>query len=146
MATPAGFTLVRDGQDTQMIEVPTSSLTAAVGDLLELVEGSTTWAAATSSSNARTRKGVVQTATSSASVAQVILVTPFQLWIAETANNGAAADNGDLMVLSDTNTVNNTGTTATGATVVFQQFAVVGAAADKRVMGFFTGLYGNPTV
>lgn len=146
MAYPAGFSLVADPGDSQILEVPVSSLTSVVGDCLELVEGSTTWAKVTSSSNARTRKGVVQAATTSASVAKVLLVTPFQMWVAETANSSAAADDGDLMVFTDENTINNTGTTATGATAVFQQVFRSGAASDKRIIGFFCGLYGNPTV
>lgn len=146
MSYPAGFSLIKDPGNTQMLEVPVSSLTSAVGDCLELVEGSTTWAKVTSSSNGRTMKGVVQAATTSASVAKVILVTPWQIWVAESANNSAAADRGDLMVFTDENTINNTGTTATGATVVFQQIGESGVAADKRLVGRFTGLYGNPTI
>lgn len=146
MSYPAGFSLIKDPGDTQMLEVPVSSLTSALGDCLELVEGSTTWAKITSSSNARTMKGVVQTATSSASVAKVILVTPFQTWVAETANNSAAADRGDLMVATDENTINNTGTTSTSATALFQQINEAGEASEKRIVGRFTGLYGNPTI
>ena len=47
---------------------------------------------------------------------------------------------------TDANTINNSGSDQTGATGCFQQLAVVGATADLRVLGRFTGLYGNATV
>ena len=55
------------------------------------------------------------------------------IFIADTANNSNAAHNGQRMVLSAGGaTVNNTGTDAPAG--VFQQIAVVGAAADRKIL------------
>lgn len=147
MSYPAGFSLQRDNAEAEMIVLPISSITVVLGDVLELVDGTSTWALATSSSNARTLKAVAQeAATSSATEVKAILVTPSQLWVAETANASNSAHVGDRMALSDANTVNNSGSDTTGATGVFQMLAVVGATADNRILGRFCGLYGNATV
>lgn len=147
MAYPAFFTLVGDRAEHAMIEVPISSITVTVGELLELVDGAATWTAATATSNARTLKGVAQEAASSAAtVVKVLLCGTSQLWVAATTNNADSAHVGDRMVLTDANTVNNTGSDNTGAAAVFQMLAVSGATTDKRIIGRFTGLYGNATV
>ncbi len=138
---------MRDAADTEMIELELSSVATTVGCLLELVDGASTWTLATSSSNARTLKAVAQEVVASGAAAvKAILVNPTQLWVAATTNNAATADTGDRMVLTDNLTVNNTGTDSTGAAAVFQQIKVVGATTEKRILGRFTGGYGNATV
>ena len=55
------------------------------------------------------------------------------IFIADAANNSNAAHNGQRMVLSAGGaTVNNTGTDTPAG--VFQQIAVVGAAADRKIL------------
>lgn len=121
--------------DRGMKLVPVSSLTASVGDLLELIAGSATWAKVTSSSNFFTRKAIVQTAITSASFAEVIELDGNEIVEAQSANASAAADNGDRMAFTDENTVNNSGTDVTGQAVGFVQDGVAGAAADNRIIG-----------
>lgn len=131
----AGFDYVKDAVDQGMEEVPISSLTLAVGDMLELAVGATTWTAATSSSLHYTKKFIVRkAATSSDTVAKGFVVKDGMIFIADTANNSAAADNGDRMVLTDSNTVNNTGTDSAAKEAVVIQIAPVGAAADKKIL------------
>lgn len=52
-------------------------------------------------------------------------------FIIATTNNSDAAHNGQLMVLTDANTANNTGTTS--ASGVVEQIRPFGAAADKLI-------------
>lgn len=55
------------------------------------------------------------------------------VFLVDTANNSNAAHNGQRMVLSAGGaTINNTGTDAPAG--VFQQIAVVGAAADRKIL------------
>lgn len=59
-------------------------------------------------------------------------------FIFPTANATNAAHNGQVMVLSDSKKVNNTGTTAEGGIV--QQVEPYGVAADKLIIGKFITL------
>lgn len=142
MAFAGGFTFVKGPVVETDEPVAISSLAVTEGDLLTLTAGSTTWTAATSSSIHGQLKAVAtETVTSSATSVKVRHVIPGQFWVAELANNSAAADNGDRMVLTDANTVNNTGTDSTAKEAFFIQFAPVGAAAEKRALGFI--VYGS---
>jgi len=141
-----GFQIVKDPNATDTIEVTVSSVTAAVRDLLELDAGATAWTVANASTEHWQRKAIVQKAITSAdTVASVILVNPWMLVEADVANNSSADDNGDRMILTDQNTVNNTHSDDTSEEANFVQIAPVGAAADKRILGFFLGGTGvNP--
>lgn len=142
----AGFKL-SSAPDSPMIEEWTvSGLTLAQGDLLELDAGATTATEADSSTNHFQRKGVVlNPVTSSETLAKVQVVNPDQIWEAESANNSNSSHNGDLMVLTDKNTVNNTGTNSTAEEAVVTQLKPVGAAADKRILvRFFDSTGVNP--
>lgn len=133
----AGFKLVKSPYPSDYIEeLPISSLTLAVGDMVELDVGATTWTVADASTQHWQKKAVVQeAATSSATVVKAIPVLPGQIWEAESANNAAAADDNDRMLLTDQNTVNNTGTDNTSQEACFIQRGFAGAVADKRLLG-----------
>lgn len=136
MAYPAGFTLISEKSVESFRPLPISSNAVTEGDLLHLAAGSTTWADGTSSTEHWMLKAVAaETVTTAATSVNAQLVVPGQFWVAETANNSAAADNGDRMVLTDTNTVNNTGTDSAAQTAVFVQFGTMGTAAEKRIWG-----------
>jgi len=141
-----GFQIVKDPNDTDVIEVTVSSVTAAVRDLLELDIAATAWTIADSATEHWQRKAIVQKAITSAdTVASVILVNPWMLIEADSANNSDITHNGDRMLLTDQNTVNNTGTDNTSEEANFVQFGIAGAAADKRILGYFLGGTGvNP--
>lgn len=119
-----GFNVIRDIDDKGLKMVAVSSLTAAIGDLLELVAGSTTWAKVTSSSNYFTRKAICMETLTAASQALVYELNGTETVEAEVANAADAAHNGDRMLFTDENTVNNTGTDNTGQTVGFVQSGV----------------------
>ena len=136
MPTPGGFTLVTEKGAEDAIPLAISSLTLAVGDMLMLNVGATTWVAATSSTAHWQRKAVtIQAATSAMTEVLCQEVFPGQMWVAEVANTADTAHNGDRMVLTDSNTVNNTGTDSAAKEAVFIQSVPVGALSDKRVMG-----------
>lgn len=131
----AGFKLAKPNDDADVEIATISSLTLAVGDLLELDVGATAWTEADSSTEHWMRKAVcVGTATSSDTEVDVMPVNPDMLFEVESANNSSSDHNGDRMVLTDKNTVNNSGTDSDTAQAVVIQVAPVGAAADKRIL------------
>jgi len=139
-----GFTKVMPiSENDYRFKAPISSITVAKNDLLELVSGATNWTLCTSTSNHFTKKAIaLQAASTAATEVECVMVTLHDVYEAETANNSAAADNGDMMVLTDANTVNNTGTNSTAQVGVVVQLAPVGAAAEKRILCQFVGLTG----
>jgi hypothetical protein len=133
----AGFKVVGDIDDKGLKKRPVSSLTAAVGDLIELTAGSTTWAACTSSSNYFTRKAIVMEPVTAASQVLSFELDGTESVVADLTNAANAAHNGDRMVLTDENAVNNTGSDATGQTAVFVQDGIVGTtqAIGRVIVG-----------
>lgn len=132
----SGFQVRTDDRDRGFVKVPISSISGSKGDLLELTAGATTWAKVTSSSNHFTRKAIAQE--SYATTDTEVLVRELdggETVEVESANNSSANHNGDRMAATDENTVNNSGTDVTGQAAVFVQRSVVGAAADKRIVG-----------
>lgn len=63
------------------------------------------------------------------------LVSPEDGIVADSVNNSNSAHNGQRMIFNASgDKVNNTGTDVTGATGVWTQVGVVGAAADKKII------------
>ena len=131
----AGFEVIGDKDDARLESLPTSSLTAAIGDLLECLAGATTWAAVTSSSNFFSPKAIVEETATAASNVLCYRLSGLEKVRAETANDAVVAHYGDRMLATDSNTVNNTGTDNTSQNVIFLQEGVAGALTDKRIVG-----------
>jgi hypothetical protein len=132
----AGFKINSSPIDSGAKSLPISSLAVAINDLLELLVGATTWTKCTSSSNYFSRKAIALAATTTAATEVLAYELNGEETVeAESINNSDATHNGDRMVLTDENTVNNTGTDNTSQNVCFMQTGVVGAAADKRILG-----------
>ena len=144
MSYPAGFSLVKDPSDTEMDLLPLVSAAYAVGDCVFLADGAISWAAVTSTTRQHTRKAVIQEALTNVAglYGKAIECTPFQKWVAETANDTEVANNGDRMAFTDSNTVNNSDTDVATSLGCFQQRGASGALADKRAVGQFVGLSG----
>ena len=90
---------------------------------------------ATSSSTVKTIGGVSNQAISAAdALSQVPIIELFEndVWIADSTNNSNPLHNGQDMILTDSTTVNNTGTTS--AVGVVQQVGVYGATTDKKIL------------
>lgn len=131
-----GFQLLSDRGTENSIPLPISSLTLAAGDLLELDAGATTWTEATAATEHWQLKAVcMEPATSNDTEVLAMLVTDGQLWEVESANNSDSDHNGDRQLLTDKNTVNNTGSDNTSEEACFIQLGTLGAAADKRIKG-----------
>lgn len=141
----AGFYLLRDNANKGAHSLPISSQTVAVGDLLDLDVGATTWTTCDSSSVAYTRKALaIASATSSDGEVLAIELDGSEDIQVQSANSSAAADRGDRMALTDKNTVNNSGTDVTTTTVCFIQRGEVGEATDTQIWG--NVLVGNGVV
>lgn len=132
----AGFTPRTNTSTEAFVELPISSLTLAIGDMLELAVGATTWTEAAATTEHWQLKAVcMASATTADTEVLAQLVGPGQVWEAEAANASDAADNGDRMLLTDKNTVNNTGTDSTAEEACFIQLGVVGDTADNTIYG-----------
>lgn len=132
----AGFKVRKDIDDKGLKTVPVSSISGSKGDLLELTAGAAAWAKVTSSSDHFTRKAIaMEDYTTAATEVLAYELNGSEVVEVESANNSNASHNGDRMAATDANTVNNSGTDVTGQAVVFVQDTVVGAAADKRIVG-----------
>lgn len=117
-----GFKILSTPSETALKKFPISSQTVLVGDLFERVAGATTWTACTATSNHFTRKAIaLEAASTSATEFLGYEVTGDEEVEVQVTNTASASHNGDLMVLTDKNTVNNTGTTATTEYVCFIQ-------------------------
>lgn len=132
------FEILKDINSNPAREIPVSSITVVVGDLLEITAGATTWVLCTSSSNHFTRKAVaLEAATTAATTVLAQELTGNEIVRAESANNSDTTLNGDRMALTDANTVNNSaGGDVTGQAVAFLQIGTAGAVASKRITGY----------
>lgn len=116
----------------------TASLTGSVGELVDYDRSSEKLAEATASSTVESLAGVLVSAVASADTsAQVQEIVDGDEYIADTTNNSSASHNYHRMILTDSLTVNNTGTDDTTDNAVFMQIAPVGAAGDKKILGRF---------
>lgn len=131
--------LVKDPQNTEMIEVTISSLALAVGDIVELDLGATAWTIANASTEHWQKKAVAaETVTSSATVVKVIPIYAEQTWELDGDSNSASAHDGDRMILSATaGQVQNTGSDDASQEACFVQERPVGTAADQTLLGHF---------
>lgn len=75
-----------------------------------------------------------QTIASADALTQVPVIDIFQqdTWVADCTNNSNPVHDGQRMVLTDSLTVNNTGTDS--ASGVVEQIATYGAAADRKIL------------
>jgi len=147
MATPGGFHLLTSAIVENDLELPISSNAVTQGDMLHLAVGSVTWADASASTEHWQLKAVAtETVTTAETVVKATLVSSVgQIWACETVNDAAAADNGDRMILTDANTVNNTGSDDTSEEGVVIQLTPMGTLTDKRIRGIIVpGIGINP--
>jgi len=115
-----------------------SSLTAVINELLDYDRANEVLIAATSSSTIESLAGVsVKAIASGDTTAQVQEIVDGDEYVVDTTNNSDSAHNYHRMVLTDSTTVNNTGTDSTADTAVFMQVAPIGAASEKKIIGRF---------
>lgn len=117
-----GFKVLKTIGEIELKKFPISSQTVLVGDLFELVTGATTWTACTATSKHFYRKAIAyEAASTSATEFLGYEVTGLETVEVQCANTASANDNGDLMILTDKNTVNNTHSNVTTEEPVFIQ-------------------------
>ena len=116
------FKVISEVNELELKKYPISSQTVLVGDLFVRTAGATTWAAATATSRFFDRKVIAYEAASTTATEFLgYEVRGYEDVEAEVANTANADHNGDLMILTDKNTVNNTGTTSTTEYACFMQ-------------------------
>ena len=124
----AGFRLVKNLNEVEIRKFPISSQAYVAGDAVMRSTTAGTVVPATSSTSGDTLIGVAaETVSSSATELQVIMIEPSQEWECEVANTVNAAHNLQKMVLTDANTVNNTGTDSVADAAIVMQVGVIGA-------------------
>ena len=112
-----------------------SSLTAAIHTIAAYDRANEVLVAATSSTSIEDVAGVfVKAVTSSNTEAQVQEIVDGDVYVADTTNNSNANHNMHRMVLTDSTTVNNTGTDSTSDAAIVQQVAPLGAASAKKIL------------
>ena len=132
----AGFELVKNMNDIQFEVVRVASQAYAIGDAVmrDRTSDATEVVIATASSTSRNIYGVAMEAvTSSATRLLIARIEPSQVWRCEVTNAVNVNHNGQRMILTDANTVNNTGTDGTTEAGIVEQ---VGAAGAKGLFRF----------
>lgn len=139
----AGFKVHKSIVDLPCEKLPISSLALVLGDLIELLPGeATTWSKCTAASFNWSRKAIVmETVANTATSVLAMPLTGNELVAAESNASSAVADNGNLMKLTDENTVANSGTTTAVEDAAFLQTGTLGATTDKVILGYV--LVGN---
>lgn len=117
-----GFKVLSAMKDASLEKKTISSLACAIGNLIEQEAGVANWTACDATSNHWTRKAIVmEVTTTSPTEVLAYELDGTEIVEAECANTAAAADNGDRMILTDWNTVNNSHTDVSGGYPAFIQ-------------------------
>src|SRR3990167_3852028 len=133
----AGFKLISTPDESDIFLAGINGTAVAIGDLLWLPTGSTYYMVAEGTDpleDWQWKAVAAEAGTTASSSIKAIFVHPQQIWEVESANNSNTDHNGDRMVLTDQNTVNNTGTNSTDSISAVIQTGIAGAASDKRIL------------
>jgi len=126
------------GGDAGYERVKISSITVVRGDLLCWDRSNNVAILATSSTSAEDLAGVaVEAATTAETSILIQKISENDEYSAGTASASNVSMDYERMVLTDENTVNNTGTDSTSDAAVFMQIGIIGAADDKKIRGRF---------
>ena len=106
-----GFKVISTIDEIELKKFPMANQTVLVGDLFEQVHGATTWTACTAASLHYSRKMIAYEASTSAASQSVLgyEVRGNERIEAQSSQVGLADNNGDALLLTDKNTVNNSG-------------------------------------
>ena len=137
----AGFTL-RQNDKPPMVEKWTKNNTAntgAIGDIYYWNAGADAALPGDTSVVSCDRVGILLGATVAGDTTiDVQIPTPTQLWEVESANASDTSHTGHNMVLTDQNTVNNTGTNSADVKAIIVQVDTLGATSDNRLLVRFS--------
>src|SRR3990167_8165623 len=135
-----GAFLLKDPSNTVFKTVRVASQAYTIGDvvMLDRTSDAIDVVPATASTTTTNLYGVaVQTVTSSATELLIAIISPEQEWLLQSANNAVVNHKMQRMILTDANTVNNTGTDDTSKEAVFMQTGYQGALTAKVLVGKF---------
>lgn len=130
------------GSDRGMVERTISSITVAVGDLLQYSRSAGTVTIATAATEIDNLAGVAVAAATTADT-KVLLqkIEKGDVYEVDSLNAANASHNNQRMIWGTGQTANNTGTDVAGDTGIFMQTGVVGTS--KIVGEFVTGSVGD---
>lgn len=129
------FEVMKDLREAELQKLPVSTFTGTKGDLIERVAAAVSWTACTATSDWFTPKAILMETVASASSVLAYRINGMETVKADCTNVSDATHNGDLMVLSNTSTVNNTGTSSTTQYAAFVQENTSGATTAKKLIG-----------
>ena len=133
----AGFSRI-SGSDRGAINRTISSLALAVGDLVAYSRTSYKVEKATSSTQIYDVAGIVKEATTTSDTTVLIdRIMPGDVYTVGSASNSAATHNYQRMLLTDHDTVNNTGTDDASDEACFLQTGTKGINTGKEIVGEF---------
>jgi hypothetical protein len=135
----AGFSLKSNLNEVEYRRVRVASQAYVIGDavMTQVTDDAIDVVPATSSTLVQNILGVaMETVASSATDLLIAIIEPSQVWECEVANTVSAGHNYQRMVLTDANTVNNTGTDSSADEAVVRQ---VGVAGSKGMFSFIQG-------
>jgi hypothetical protein len=134
----AGFQLLKNLNEVAVEKVRIASQAYTEGDAVmrDTSSDSVDVVPATSSTTHDTIYGVAaETVTSAATSLLVRVIEPSQVWECEVANSVSANHNFQHMVLSDANTVNNTGTDSVADAAIVKQVGILGSKGLFKFAG-----------
>ena len=126
----AGFSLKSNLNEVEYRNVRVASQAYTIGDAVmkDTASDSIDVIPATSGTTHENILGIaMETVASTATSLLIAIIDPSQKWECEVANTVSANHNYQNMVLTDANTVNNTGTDSVTDSAIVQQVGVIGA-------------------
>lgn len=136
----AGFALKSNLNEVEYRKMRVASQAYTLGDAIawDTASDSVDVIPATSATVVQDVCGVaMETVASSATELLVAIIEPSQVWECEVANTVSANHRGQKMVLTDKDTVNNTGTTSVADEAIVRQVGEAGSG--KGLFQFITG-------
>lgn len=116
-----GFKVLSAMKDASFDKKQISSLTLAIGDLIERDGGAINWIKVDNAAECFTRKAIVVEDVTNASEVLVYELDGNEIVEVQSNATADAAHNGDRMFVTDENTINNSGTDRTDSVCVFIQ-------------------------
>jgi len=127
-----------------MIKRAISATAFAIGDLLQYSRTAGTVVSADANTEVDNLAGICVEATTTADTFVLLQrIMPGDVYEVGTVNNSNAAHNYMRCIWGAAHTANNTGTDVATDTGIFMQTGVVGAVADKKIVGEFSTVYGD---
>lgn len=136
----AGFSLVKEPQETEYEKLRIASQAYTIGDavMLDRTSNAVDVVPATASTTTFGIYGVaMETVAATATELLVCIVDVRQKWLADVTNNSNSNHRYLRAILTNKSVVNNTGADDTSKEAIFMQTQESGAASAKKIVGKF---------